>query len=179
MKGGMGLIEINTAFRSTIVSLGQYLISHKDPLMKIVANQHKNNLPQNISIIKLAKNFGGTIIEDIPDEDVPATAQARSKRLNFSFQEKTQRKDRWLKHKRAGKFPEELDKPYIDKEASLSWLKKGKLGFDGERIIFGVQDQGLLTNGFKKMAGLSTNDQCRFCHAAVESFHYVKNIIIF
>ena len=47
--------------------------------------------------------------------------------------------------------------------------KKGKLGFDGERIIIGVQDQGLLTNGFKKMAGLSTNDQCRFCHAAVES----------
>ena len=137
--------------------------------MKIVANQHKNNLPQNISIIKLAKNFGGTMIDDIPDEDVPATTQARSKRLNFSFQERIQRKDRWLKHKRAGKFPEELDKPYIDKEASLSWLKKGKLGFDGERIIFGVQDQGLLTNGFKKMAGLSTNDQCRFCHAAVES----------
>ena len=54
-------------------------------------------------------------------------------------------------------------------QASLSWLKKGKLGFDGERIIIGVQDQGLLTNGFKKMAGLSTNDQCRFCHAAVES----------
>ena len=128
-EGGMGLIEINTAFRSTIVSLGQYLISHTDPLVKIVANQHKNNLPQNISIIKLAKNFGGTIIEDIPDEDVPATAQARSKWLNFSFQEKNQRKDRWLKHKRAGKFPEELDKPYIDKEASLSWLKKGQTWF--------------------------------------------------
>ena len=100
---------------------------------------------------------------------MPATALSRAKRLNYSFQERIKRKERWQNHKRACKFPDELDKPYIDKEASLSWLKKGKLGFDGERIIFGVQDQGLLTNGFKKMAGLSDNDQCRFCHAAVES----------
>ena len=168
-EGGMGLIELNTAFRSTIVSLGQYLISHKDPLMKLVANQHKNNLPEHISITKLAKNFGGALIEEHPDDNVPVTVQARTKRLNYSFQERIQRKERWQKHKRAGKFPDELEKPYIDKQASLSWLKKGKLGFDGERIVIGVQDQGLLTNGFKKMAGLSTNDQCRFCHAAVES----------
>ena len=38
-----------------------------------------------------------------------------------------------MEDKRAGKFPAELDKPYIDKDASLSWLKKGKLTFDGER----------------------------------------------
>ena len=56
-EGGLGLIELNTAFRSTIVSLGQYLISHTDPLLKLVANQHKNTLPQNMSVIKLAKNF--------------------------------------------------------------------------------------------------------------------------
>ena len=39
---GLGLIELNTAFRSNIVSLGQYLISH---LLKLVANQHKNTFP--------------------------------------------------------------------------------------------------------------------------------------
>ena len=82
----MGPVEINTSFRSAIVSLGDYLISHKDPLMKLVANQHKNTLPQHISITKLAKNFGEGIIEENPDEDVPATALARAKRLNYSFQ---------------------------------------------------------------------------------------------
>ena len=105
------------------------------------------------------------------------TVQARTKRLIYSFQESNQIKERWKKHKQAGKFPEELEKPYIDKQASLSWLKRGKLGFDGERVIIGVQDQdqGLITNGFKKMAGLSTNDQCRFCHAPVENAtHHVS-----
>ena len=47
--------------------------------------------------------------------------------------------------------------------------EKGKLGFENEKIILAAQDQGLITNGFKKMAGISQDDQCRFCHAAVES----------
>ena len=142
--------------------------------MTLVADQQRK-LPQNISVIKLAKNFGHhqgqNLILDPPIEDdtLPATAQAKMKRLYFGFQERIRRKERWKEHKRAGKFPEELDKPYIDKKASLSWLKKGSLGFDGERIILAAQDQGLLTNGFKKMAKISNNDQCRFCKSAVES----------
>ena len=64
---------------------------------------------------------------------------------------------------------EELNQTYIDKEASLQWLKSGKLSFDEESIIIAGQDQGLLTNGLKKMAGLQKNDQCRFCHSATES----------
>ncbi|XP_068205439.1 zinc finger protein 300-like [Palaemon carinicauda] len=47
------------------------------------------------------------------------------------------------------------------------------MGFDGERMMIGTQDQGLLTNSFKKMVGISGNDQCRFCHAAVESVGYL------
>ncbi len=85
------------------------------------------------------------------------------------FLKTTTKKKRWKNHKRAGPFPKELDKPYIDKEASLKWLKKGRLGFDNEKVILAAQDQGLMTNGFKKMSGLSNNDKCRFCHVAVES----------
>ena len=52
-------------------------------------------------------------------------------------------------------FQEELDKVYIDKQASLKWLKDGRLGYNDEHVILAVQDQALMTNGFKKMAGLS------------------------
>ena len=45
--------------------------------------------------------------------------------------------------------------------------------YDGERILVGEKDQGLLTNGFKKMAGISENDQCRFCHTEVESVNHL------
>ena len=164
---------ISDAFRSSMVSLGQYLLSNKDPLIQVVTKQHKDVLPQNISIIKLAKNFAPHLIEDVPEDpeepEVAATFLARAKRKAYVFSENINKTKRWKKHKRAGRFPTELDQPYIDKEASLKWLRKGRLGFDNEKIILAAQDQGLMTNGFKKMAGLSNNDQCRFCHTAVES----------
>ena len=81
--------------------------------------------------------------------------------------------ERWKDHRWAGRFQEELEKSYIDKEESLRWIRNGDLGYDGERLIIGAQDQGLLTNGFKKMAGISGNDQCRFCHAAVDSVSHL------
>ena len=169
-EGGMGLVEINSAFRATIVSLGQYLVSNKDPLLKPVTQQHRDTLPQSTSIIKLAKNFGDNIIEDPPtDEEIPAICLGKEKRKIYTSEQKQPRIDRWKNHQRAGKFPKELEKPYIDKRSSLSWLKNGRLNFDGERILIAAQDQGLVTNGFKKMAGMSNNDKCRFCKEAVES----------
>ena len=107
--------------------------------------------------------------------NTPATEMAKRKREAHGSVMCNQSKERWIEDKRAGKFPIELDKPYIDKESSLSWLKKGKLTFDGERLLIGAQDQALITNGFKKMAGLSDNDKCRFCHTELESVSHLTS----
>ena len=169
-EGGMGLQEVSASFKATMVSLGQYLLSNNDPLIQIVRTQHQEVLPQTISITKLAKNYASDLIEEEPEEpDIPPTTQAKNKRKFFGFTERNNRRQLWKNHKRAGLFPKELDKPYIDKEESLKWLKKGRLGFDNEKIILAAQDQGLMTKGFMKMAGLTQDDQCRFCKAAVES----------
>ena len=77
---------------------------------------------------------------------------------NIAKENKKIKVNNWKEHRRAGKFQEELERDYIDKEGSLHWLRNGMMGFDGERILVGAQDQGLLTNGFKKMAGISQND---------------------
>ena len=104
--------------------------------MTAVTKQHRDTLPQSLSIIKLAKNFGDGLIEDPPDDDdeTPATAQGKMKRKACGFQDRNTRMERWKGHLRAGKFQQELEKSYIDKKASLSWLRNGRLGFDGERL---------------------------------------------
>ena len=45
------------------MSLGQYLVCSEEEAMKIVAQQHLDMLPQQTSIIKLADNFGGNILD--------------------------------------------------------------------------------------------------------------------
>ena len=172
-EGGLGLIEINQAYRSTIISLGTYIKCSQDDYLKFVAQQHREILPQQTSIIKLAENFNNTNIEENQNEQTPATKKARLTRVKYCKNEETLRKERWKQHQRAGKFQKELEEQYIDKDASLQWLRSGGLGFDTERIIVGAQDQGLLTNGFKKLIGISQNDKCRFCHTFVESVNHL------
>ena len=103
----------------------------------MVAKQHKDDLTQNVSIIKMAKNYADHLIEEEPYLATPATVFVRSKRVVYGFEDHNSKKGRWKNHKHA----EELEKPYIDKEESFKWLKKG--------IILAAQDQGLMTNSFK------------------------------
>ena len=58
-------------------------------------------------------------------------------------------------------------------QASLRWLKRGNLGFDGERMLISPQGQGFLTNGFQKMANLSDDDKCRFCKTEGEGVRHL------
>ena len=152
VKGEWGF---NVFFRATIVSLSQYLLSNRESLIQMVANQHKDNLPQNVSISKMAKNYTGHLIEEEPDPSTPGTVLARAKRIAYGFEDHNIKKEKWKKH--AGLFPKELDKPCIDKDKSYKWLKKGKLEFENEKIVLSAQDQGLMTNDFKNMAKISHN----------------------
>ena len=56
-----------------IVTLGQYLLSNRDSLMQVVTKQHKEDLPQNVSIIKMARNYADDLLED---ETLPLQLQS-------------------------------------------------------------------------------------------------------
>ena len=63
--------------------------------MTAVTKQHRDTLPQSLSIIKLAKNFGDGLIEDPPDDDeTSATAQGKIKRRACGFQDRNTRMER-------------------------------------------------------------------------------------
>ena len=68
-EGGLGLLEVNQSFKSSIVALSQYLHCAKDPLMRLVAKQHKEVLPQNVSVTKMADIFSEDIIEKDLDDN--------------------------------------------------------------------------------------------------------------
>ena len=83
------------------------------------------------------------------------------------------KKRKWQTNKRAGYFYEESQKNYIDMKGSFQWIQNGEMTYDEERILLAAQDQGLMTNAFKKMCGLTQNDRCRFCHTSVETCNHL------
>jgi len=51
--------------------------------------------------------------------------------------------------------------------------KNGEPRYDEERLQQAAQDQGLMTNGFKKMCGLQENYKYRFFQEATESTNHL------
>ena len=192
-EGGMGLFEINDIYRKSITNLDYYIQNTHEKHIQLVKRQHQEDLSENKSITKLAEifrkkhlqqeqhTFGEHILGPDyvlqPSQEQPnqtqETAQNREETTHtkhpYMFYEKANKKKRWKTSKRAGYFFEESQKSYIDKKGSFQWLQNGELTYDEERLILAAQDQGLMTNGFKKMCGISQSDKCRFCHTATET----------
>jgi hypothetical protein len=167
-KGGMGLIEIDTAYKAAIVSLAQYIRASNDANMSFIL-KHQEQRPASLSILKQADIFLNGEEEGVEE----ATKRAKKRRKKYINQQQHEGAERWLKSRRAGPFAELMKNENIDEKASFEWLRRGILQYDGERIILAAQDQGLYTNAFKKVMGLTQNDKCRFCKEMTESVSHM------
>ena len=103
----------------------------------------------------------------------PPTKQPRKSRRKFMDRRQKQNQEDWKKNKRAGVFAKRVQELEIDQDKSFEWLKRGVLKFDNERIILAAQDEGLLTNGLKKIFKMTDNDKCRFCKESVETVNHL------
>ena len=52
-------------------------------------------------------------------------------------------------------------------------MKQGRLKYDYEKLIVAAQDHGLMTRVFMKMANLTQDDKCRFCHEFPEGVSHI------
>ena len=58
----------------------------------------------------MAEHFGGRSVEREDGEHMPATKIVRNTRIQYNKKVQQNRIDEWKKHKRAGKYLEELEK---------------------------------------------------------------------
>ena len=101
-EGGLGLTEVNQSFKSSMVALSQYLHASQDPYIKIVARQHIDILPQNVSVTKMGDLFAKDLIEhELEGESVqtPATDLAKQKRKYMASPQETKEKRDGLRTK--------------------------------------------------------------------------------
>jgi len=170
-KGGMGLIELDASHKATIVSLAQYIVSGRGSYAAIL-NKHYS-IATDKSLIKLAETFMAPERLNTSTANPAPTKDARKSRRKFVEKRQKENTEDWKKNKRAGAFAKRIDEAEIDKNRSFEWLKRGVLNYDNERIILAAQDEGLLTNGLKKIFKMTTNDKCRFCQDSVETVKHL------
>ena len=172
--GGLGLTEINQLHRANVISVGQYITSSNRKESQLVKVHQEKRESEATSVVKLARHFSeGEIEEEIETNDKPATLIARKTRQKYTKKWSRRLEEEWKSNQRAGAFLEELNQNYIDKEASIEWLKQGRLKYDYEKLIVAAQDHGLMTRVFMKMANLTQDDKCRFCHEFPEGVSHI------
>ena len=171
-KGGMGLIEVDASHKATIVSLAQYMVNGRGLYAETLRKHY--SVTAGKSLIKLAEVFlEPETLETVADTEANPTKAARKSRRSFVQKRQKENTEDWKKNKRAGRFAQRIDEEEIDKSRSLEWLKRGVLNYDSERIILAAQDEGLLTNGLKKIFKLTNDDKCRFCQEYVETANHL------
>ena len=133
-EGGLGLIEINDALRSTIINLSEYLVTTTDDLLLLVKRHHQNNLSEHKSVIKLADIFKkenniGTSEAEVDNTqernvqpEANANDQIRLPKNVYMETERVKKRERWKENKRAGMLYQEVQKSYIDQKGSFLWL---------------------------------------------------------
>lgn len=147
-EGGRGLLNIKSLCRSQEQSMKAYFIKSNSNLHKLIVTADNKYTPLNLST-------DNGYIQQKKTTMVDAQHSWRQKILH-------------------GKFPASLDDPNIDKENSLTWLRKGVLHPETEGFVISIQDRVIRTRNYEKhILNKNVQDTCRKCGAANETIDHV------
>lgn len=163
-NGGRGLIELQSAFEIAIVGLSDYLNLEKDKFCRMVkaheSTKAKYSIEKESENVK-TKYYG--------QEGAPTHSKIQL-RLRIE-RKKIDCLERKPLH---GQFFKSLNKPAIDKEGSMGWLRSSGLKGETESLIIAAQDQALATRYYQKnVLKKPVDSKCRICHKAEEHVSHV------
>lgn len=173
-NGGRGLTELEAAYDIAIVGLSSYIEQGRDKLMKMVKRHEDSKAKYSLT------NTAATArMRYVPRTQMTESshtwgdsAMMNSRVLKNSIEE---HRVAHVKNKPLhGQILRQLDKPFVDKEASLAWLRSSDLKGETESLIIAAQDQALNTRYHqRKIIGLEIDSKCRMCSSKEETISHI------
>ena len=123
-------------------------MTNKDDVQIQAVPRHQNSKALH-SVPKEAEKYlheAGTTDDMTNDHGKTATWKAKQLKLNYKEDFKKMVRDKWRVKAMHGKFPNYLDKDYVDVELSFNWMKHTGLKGETEGLITAAQDQALNTD---------------------------------
>lgn len=123
-----------------------YFLKSENPLIRSIVDSDQGYTPLNLS-----------------DEDIVITTRTPAESRNI-----------WRQKVLHGKYPAELENEVVDKEHSLTWLRRGQLYPETEGFIISIQDRVVRTRNYDKfILKKEITDQCRQCNKPGETIEHV------
>ena len=168
-EGGRGLLSVTKQYKKTIINVAHYLVNSQERLLKTVVKWTSTR--GNKSLINKAEKYA-----EETELNFNTLRSICKEKVKTDVKEGMIKKDKtqYEKMQLHGQYARELNQPYIDKEASLAWLKTSRLKGPTEATIFAIQEQAITTKHIEKYVHKSNNDNmCRLCLKYSETIHHV------
>ena len=174
-SGGWGMMELETAYKTTTIGMQKYLTVSNDWMIQLVS-QHEENKKLH-SIVKEARRFKREFElekENAVNEDLPATKQAKHLKQCAKKCATKQLSESWSQKPLHGKYPLRCQQADVDQTATHQWLKRSGLKAETEGFILAAQDQSLFTRNYQaNMLRNGASDKCRFCDNYIEAVDHL------
>ncbi|XP_063585774.1 uncharacterized protein LOC134763144 [Penaeus indicus] len=173
--GGRGMINLETAYKTSTIGMATYLSVSKDWMIKLVHQheQSKKLFSINKEACKYEREFE---LEDnvARNDELPATKQAKSSKSSAKSCALRQTAERWNQKSLHGKYPLCCQQADVDQTATHQWLRSSGLKAETEGSILAAQDQSLFTRNYQaNILKNGANEKCRFCDTHKETIDHL------
>lgn len=146
--GGRGFIDIEELHNKQLNNLQKYFIDKgENPFFKALMKIDTRHTPLKLANITLLEN----------DLQAQKIRDWESKELH-------------------GRYKNLINKPFVDKNQTFQWLRKGELFPETEGFIMAMQDQTIPTRNYRKYIMKETDigtDKCRKCNLHSETIEHI------
>jgi len=173
--GGRGLLNLVNVWKATIVSIATYLAvaAEVDQFLSVVKS-FQTELCQSKSLLSLATKFQNEYSVHHTVHTQNPTIEAKRAGISLKKSMHSTSLENWKGKALHGRFFDRLNKPFVDKKISLSWLNGSRLKGVSEGFICAAQDQSLRTRNYSKhVLHENIDDKCRLCHKSSETLDHL------
>ena len=168
-ESGRGLLSALIQYKKAIISIAHYLANSRERLICTLVEW--NNTRGAKSLIRKAETYSREVGLDFQQLKNKDKATSKTDVKNGIQANQIQKYENMPLH---GQFARELNAPYIDKEASIAWIKGSTLKGVTEATTFAIQEQAITTKYIETHIHKSTdNDTCRLCNQYPETIHHI------
>ena len=149
-RGGRGLVDIAWLHQKQVNKLQLYFHAQNSHLHRIVAEADRRYTPLDLHYVN------------------PGELGSDEERINNTI-------ELWSEKQIHGRHAYDLQRPYVDEEASNAWLQNGGIFLETEGFMVAIQDQVIATKNYLKhivKAEVET-DKCRRCQLTSETIQHI------